>query len=312
MRLVYMGTPDIAVPALEALIEAGHDVAAVVTQPDRAQGRHKELVPPPVKAAALAHGIPVLQPEKASDPDFIEELRIYKPESIVVMAYGQILKKSLLELPPLGCINIHASLLPKYRGAAPIQAAILAGEEMTGVTTMFMDEGLDTGDMLLKETVNIDEAETAETLEVKLALAGGRLIVRTLDELAAGRLEREKQDDAASTYVKMIRKEEGQIDWNASALDIERRIRAFYPWPGTYSWHNGGRIKIYAAYVMGMAGDAPAGTVVSAADGRIIVACGEGALNITSLQSEGKKRMDAADFLRGYRLSAGDRFTGKE
>ncbi|MBQ7248365.1 MAG: methionyl-tRNA formyltransferase [Lachnospiraceae bacterium] len=312
MRLVYMGTPDIAVPALEALIEAGHDVAAVVTQPDRAQGRHKELVPPPVKAAALAHGIPVLQPEKASDPDFIEELRIYKPESIVVMAYGQILKKSLLELPPLGCINIHASLLPKYRGAAPIQAAILAGEEMTGVTTMFMDEGLDTGDMLLKETVNIDEAETAETLEVKLALAGGRLIVRTLDELAAGRLEREKQDDAASTYVKMIRKEEGQIDWNASALDIERRIRAFYPWPGTYTWHNGGRIKIYAAYVMGMAGDAPAGTVVSAADGRIIVACGEGALNITSLQSEGKKRMDAADFLRGYRLSAGDRFTGKE
>ncbi len=312
MRLVYMGTPDIAVPALEALIEAGHDVAAVVTQPDRAQGRHKELVPPPVKAAALAHGIPVLQPEKASDPDFIEELRIYEPELIVVMAYGQILKKSLLELPPLGCINIHASLLPKYRGAAPIQAAILAGEELTGVTTMYMDEGLDTGDMLLKETVNIDEAETAETLEVKLALAGGRLIVRTLDELAASRLEREKQDDAASTYVKMIRKEEGQIDWNASALDIERRIRAFYPWPGTYTWHNGGRIKIYAADVMGMAGDAPAGTVVSAADGRIIVACGEGALNITSLQSEGRKRMDAADFLRGYRLSAGDRFTGKE
>ena len=312
MRLVYMGTPDIAVPALEALIEAGHDVAAVVTQPDRAQGRHKELVPPPVKAAALAHGIPVLQPEKASDPDFIEELRIYEPELIVVMAYGQILKKSLLELPPLGCINIHASLLPKYRGAAPIQAAILAGEELTGVTTMYMDEGLDTGDMLLKETVNIDEAETAETLEVKLALAGGRLIVRTLDELAASRLEREKQDDAASTYVKMIRKEEGQIDWNASALDIERRIRAFYPWPGTYTWHNGGRIKIYAADVMGMAGDAPAGTVVSAADGRIIVACGEGALNITSLQSEDRKRMDAADFLRGYRLSAGDRFTGKE
>ena len=312
MRLVYMGTPDIAVPALEALIEAGHDVAAVVTQPDRAQGRHKELVPPPVKAAALAHNIPVLQPEKASAPDFIEELRKYEPELIIVMAYGQILKKTLLELPPLGCINIHASLLPKYRGAAPISAVILAGEEKTGVTTMYMDEGLDTGDMLLKEVVDIADDETAQSLETKIAAIGGSLIVKTLDSLQAGTLVREKQNDKEATYVKMIRKEEGQIDWTASAVDIERRIRAFYPWPGTYTWHNGGRIKIYAADVMGIAGSVPAGTVVSAAGGRIIVACGEGALSITSLQSEGKKRMDAADFLRGYRLSAGDRFTGKE
>lgn len=306
MRIVYMGTPEIAVPALEAIIEAGHEVAAVVTQPDRPKGRKAELVPPPVKAAALERGIPVLQPEKASRPESVEAIAAYRPELIVVMAYGQILRSNLLELPPLGCINIHASLLPRLRGAAPIAGAILAGETVTGVTTMYMDEGLDTGDMLLREEVEMNADETAESLEGKLAAAGARTIVRTLDELAAGTLKREKQDESKATYIKMIKKEEGLIDWSLGAVDIERRIRAYYPWPGTYTTHKGGRLKIFAARVLGASGGAAPGTVLLAGDGRLVVACGEGALDITSLQSEGKKRMNTPDFLRGYRIGAGE------
>ena len=306
MRIVYMGTPDIAVPAMESLIEAGHDVVAAVTQPDRAQGRHKELVASPVKEAALAHGIEVLQPEKARDAAFIDLLRGINPDLIVVMAYGQILTKELLDVPRLGCINIHASLLPRYRGAAPISAVILAGESQTGVTTMYMDEGLDTGDMLLKAVIDIAPDETTDTLEKKVASVGGELITETLRQLEAGTLTRIKQDDSQANYIRMIKKEEGHINWSEDAAAIERRIRAFYPWPGTFALHNGSRIKIYGAKVTSDSASEAPGTVAETGEGGITVACGNGSLIITDLQAEGKKRMNAADFLRGYKLCKGD------
>ena len=307
MKIIYMGTPEIAVPALLKIIEAGHKVLCAVTQPDRAKGRHKELIACPVKQAASEHGIPVLQPEKARDEAFIEQLKTYEPDVIVVMAYGQILTKALLDIPRFGCINIHASLLPKYRGAAPLNAVILNGEIETGVTTMFMDEGLDTGDMLLKAAVAIDPKETTETLEPKIASIGGELIIDTLNRLEQGTLERIPQNDADSTYVRMMKKEEGLIDWTQDAAAIERRIRAFYPWPGTYTNHEGHRIKIYDADVVsGDYFDFAPGTIIDLGKDFILVACGNDALKLNDLQAEGKKRMLAADFLRGYKLSKGD------
>ena len=307
MRIIYMGTPQIAVPALESIIDAGYEVVAAVTQPDRAKGRHKELVACPVKEAAAAHAIPVLQPEKARDEAFIEKLRLLRPDLIVVMAYGQILTKALLDVPRLGCINIHASLLPMYRGAAPISAVILNGEKETGITTMYMDEGLDTGDMLLKEKIAIDPKETTQTLEEKIAAAGGPLIVRTLRQLEAGTLTRIPQSGETS-YIKMIKKEEGEINWNEDAVAIERRVRAFYPWPGTYTRINGLSLKVYAADVTDAAQieGCAAGTVISADKCGIKVACGKGFLLVTDLQLEGKKRMNAADFLRGYKVEPGE------
>ena len=307
MRIVFMGTPDFSVPALKALVEAGHEVAAVVTQPDRPRGRGKELQMTPVKVQALAYGIPVYQPEKVKDPAFVEILRNLQPEVIVVIAFGQILSRDILDLPPYGCINIHASLLPKYRGAAPIQWAVIDGEKETGVTTMMMDVGLDTGDMLEKTIIPLDPKETGGSLFDKLSQAGGPLILSTLEKLKAGTAVRTPQTDEDSTYAKMLTKSLGQIDWSMEAAAIERLIRGLNPWPSAYTFVHGKTLKIWDADVLKESSDGAApGPIIRTDPHSLIVAAGEALLSIRELQLEGKKRMDAETFLRGYTIEKGE------
>ena len=250
MRIVFMGTPDFSVPALRALVEAGHEVAAVVTQPDKPKGRGKEVQMTPVKQAALEYKLPVYQPVKVKTPEFTAVLRELAPQVIVVIAFGQILSKEILEIPPLGCINIHASLLPKYRGAAPIQWCVIDGEKESGVTTMMMDVGLDTGDMLEKAVVPIEEKETGGSLHDKLSLAGGSLILSTLEKLENGTLVRTPQRDEDSCYAKMLTKSLGDIDWSMPAVSIERLIRGLNPWPSAYTKWNGKTVKLWSADVL--------------------------------------------------------------
>lgn len=307
MRIVFMGTPDFSVPALKALVEAGHEVAAVVTQPDRPRGRGKELQMTPVKVQALAYGIPVYQPEKVKDPAFVEILRNLQPEVIVVIAFGQILSRDILDLPPYGCINIHASLLPKYRGAAPIQWAVIDGEKETGVTTMMMDVGLDTGDMLEKTVIPLDPKETGGSLFDKLSQAGGPLILSTLEKLKAGTAVRTPQTDEDSTYAKMLTKSLGQIDWSMEAAAIERLIRGLNPWPSAYTFVHGKTLKIWDADVLKESSDGAApGQIIRTDPHSLIVAAGEALLSIRELQLEGKKRMDVETFLRGYTIEKGE------
>lgn len=307
MRIVFMGTPDFSVPALKALVEAGHEVAAVVTQPDRPRGRGKELQMTPVKVQALAYGIPVYQPEKVKDPAFVEILRNLQPEVIVVIAFGQILSRDILDLPPYGCINIHASLLPKYRGAAPIQWAVIDGEKETGVTTMMMDVGLDTGDMLEKTVIPLDPKETGGSLFDKLSQAGSPLILSTLEKLKAGTAVRTPQTDEDSTYAKMLTKSLGQIDWSMEAAAIERLIRGLNPWPSAYTFVHGKTLKIWDADVLKESSDGAApGQIIRTDPHSLIVAAGEALLSIRELQLEGKKRMDVETFLRGYTIEKGE------
>lgn len=307
MRIVFMGTPDFSVPALKALVEAGHEVAAVVTQPDRPRGRGKELQMTPVKVQALAYGIPVYQPEKVKDPAFVEILRNLQPEVIVVIAFGQILSRDILDLPPYGCINIHASLLPKYRGAAPIQWAVIDGEKETGVTTMMMDVGLDTGDMLERTVIPLDPKETGGSLFDKLSQAGGPLILSTLEKLKAGTAVRTPQTDEDSTYAKMLTKSLGQIDWSMEAAAIERLIRGLNPWPSAYTFVHGKTLKIWDADVLKESSDGAApGQIIRTDPHSLIVAAGEALLSIRELQLEGKKRMDVETFLRGYTIEKGE------
>ena len=307
MRIVFMGTPDFSVPALKALVEAGHEVAAVVTQPDRPRGRGKELQMTPVKVQALAYGIPVYQPEKVKDPAFVEILRNLQPEVIVVIAFGQILSRDILDLPPYGCINIHASLLPKYRGAAPIQWPVIDGEKETGVTTMMMDVGLDTGDMLEKTIIPLDPKETGGSLFDKLSQAGGPLILSTLEKLKAGTAVRTPQTDEDSTYAKMLTKSLGQIDWSMEAAAIERLIRGLNPWPSAYTFVHGKTLKIWDADVLKESSDGAApGQIIRTDPHSLIVAAGEALLSIRELQLEGKKRMDVETFLRGYTIEKGE------
>lgn len=307
MRIVFMGTPDFSVPALKALVEVGHEVVAVVTQPDRPRGRGKELQMTPVKVQALAYGIPVYQPEKVKDPAFVEILRNLQPEVIVVIAFGQILSRDILDLPPYGCINIHASLLPKYRGAAPIQWAVIDGEKETGVTTMMMDVGLDTGDMLEKTVIPLDPKETGGSLFDKLSQAGGPLILSTLEKLKAGTAVRTPQTDEDSTYAKMLTKSLGQIDWSMEAAAIERLIRGLNPWPSAYTFVHGKTLKIWDADVLKESSDGAApGQIIRTDPHSLIVAAGEALLSIRELQLEGKKRMDVETFLRGYTIEKGE------
>lgn len=314
MRIVFMGTPDFSVPALRALVEAGHEVAAVVTQPDKPKGRGKEVQMTPVKQAALEYEIPVYQPAKVKTPEFTAVLRELAPQVIVVIAFGQILSKEILEIPPLGCINIHASLLPKYRGAAPIQWCVIDGERESGVTTMMMDVGLDTGDMLEKTVVPIEEKETGGSLHDKLSLAGGKLILSTLEKLENGTLVRTPQKDEDSCYAKMLTKSLGDIDWAMPAVSIERLIRGLNPWPSAYTKWNGKTVKLWAADVLETLPEMEEGQAlkpgqVAVSDGRrLIVAAGEGFLSIRELQLEGKKRMDVEAFLRGYKIEPGQYF----
>lgn len=307
MKVIFMGTPDFSVGTLEALIEAGHEVALVVTQPDKPKGRGGKMQYTPVKEVAVAHNIPVYQPKRIREPECIEELRKYNADIMVVIAFGQILPKEILEMTPYGCVNVHASLLPSYRGAAPIQWAVINGEKVSGVTTMQMNEGLDTGDMLLKVEIPLDEKETGGRLHDKLAEAGARLCVETLDALKAGTVTPEKQGDSPTAYAKMLDKHMGKIDWKMSAKEIERLIRGLNPWPSAYTrWNENDKgMKIWEAEVAEGQTDKVAGTVVEVAKDGFFVQTGDGLLKITALQIPGKKRMDAAAFLRGYQMETG-------
>lgn len=311
MRVVFMGTPDFAVGTLEALIEAGHEVIGVVTQPDKPKGRGKTLMPTPVKEVALRHQIPVYQPKKVREEEFTETLKKLSLDVIVVAAFGQIITKEILEIPRFGCINVHASLLPAYRGAAPIQWAVINGEKESGVTIMQMDEGLDTGDMIDKVVVPLAEDETGGSLFDKLSQAGARLCVKVLKDLEEGKAVREKQPEESTTaYASMISKKMGEINWKDSAKSIEQLIRGLNPWPSAYTFLNGKNLKIWKAEAdMTQAEKNIPGTVVRADEEGICVACGTGRLILKEVQLEGKKRMDSASFLRGCKVEPGTRLT---
>lgn len=314
MKIIFMGTPDFAVGALEALIQAGHEIAAVVTQPDKARGRSGQPQFPPVKECALAHGVPVMQPRRVKAPEAVEELRRYEADVYIVAAFGQILSQEILDMPERGCLNIHASLLPRYRGASPIQHAIIDGETETGVTIMQMDAGIDTGDMLYKKKIPVAADDTYETLHDKLAVLGGEAIVEALSLLEAGKLVPEKQNDSDSCHAPLIDKRMGLVDFSKDAFVLDRQIRGMNPWPSAYTYYKGKQLKIWRAAPVAETpawegqenAPVPAGTVILVTKDCIKVACGRNALCIYELQLEGKKRMDAHDFLLGVKVKAGD------
>lgn len=319
MKVVFMGTPDFAVGALEAIIEAGHQVTAVVTQPDKPRGRGKEVQMTPVKMCALSHGIPVFQPVRIKDAESVNVLRGYGADIFVVAAFGQILSEEILNMPKFGCVNIHASLLPKYRGAAPIQWAIINGDRLTGITIMQMDKGVDTGDMLMKTEVTIDPKETGDSLHDKLAGAGAKLIVEALSRIESGDVTPVRQNEAESSHVGMLHKSMGRIDWKKNAETLDRLIRGLISWPGAATVYRGKTLKIWeeeavreeelrgkneAAYAG--SGSAEPGTVILVERDAFYVQTGEGVLRISAVQPEGKKRMAVKDFLLGYPIRAGE------
>ncbi|RRF96196.1 MAG: methionyl-tRNA formyltransferase [Lachnospiraceae bacterium] len=316
MRVIFMGTPDFAVPILDGLAAAGHRIVLVVTQPDKARGRGRKVTYSPVKEWAVEHNVPTYQPERIRNPESIEAVNNIPAEVGVVAAFGQILPKEILDHPKYGCVNVHASLLPKYRGAAPIQWSILNGDEYTGVTTMQMGPGLDDGDILLQEKVKIADDDTGGSLFDKLADVGASLLVKTLEGLENGEITPIPQNDAESTHVGMIRKDMGKLDFSIDASVLERHVRGLYPWPGTYTYFEGKSLKVYRASVIGEAEltpdekNAAIGTIVrisTEGDGSIAVRCSSGALSISALQLEGKKRMSAAAFLNGHPIETGMR-----
>ena len=305
IRTVFMGTPEFALPTLEGLIATGLPVIGVYTQPDRPSGRGKLLTPPPVKQLATAQGIPLFQPPRLRLPEVVAELQALAPDLIVVVAYGQILPKSVLDIPRYGCINVHASLLPKYRGAAPINHAIMAGESETGVTTMYMDVGLDTGDMLVKRTIMIGPNETAGELHDRLAQLGREAMLATLEHLCAGTLVREQQDDTLTCYAPLLRKEQGLIDWSRSAIELHNQVRGLDPWPGAYTLLAGDPLKLGRTVPLQELHAVAPGTVLSADATGLRIACGKGVLNVGELQLPGRKRLPTAEFLRGCALAVG-------
>lgn len=306
MKVIFMGTPDFSVGTLQELVDAGHEVVLAVTQPDKPKGRGKEMQFTPVKECALQHGIPVYQPRRIREPECIEELRKYEADIMVVVAFGQILPKEILEMTKYGCVNVHASLLPKYRGAAPIQWSIIDGEEVTGVTTMQMNEGLDTGDMLLKVEIPIEEKETGGSLHDKLAAAGAKLCVETLEGLKAGNITPIPQGETTTSYAKMLDKQLGNIDWSKSAVEIERLIRGLNPWPSAYTDWSGKVMKIWDAKVVHDAGEGNPGAIIKVEKEAFYVQTGNGLLKVLELQIPGKKRMDVGAFLRGYQVKEGE------
>ena len=306
MRIVFMGTPEFAVPSLKALIEAGYEVVGVVTQPDRPVGRKKTLTPPPVKVVALEHNIPVLQFERIRRPEGREALEALQPELFVTAAFGQILSQKVLDIPKYGTINVHASLLPEYRGSAPINWCIVSGEKKAGVTTMMTDIGIDTGDMLLRDEVEIGENETAEELTERLAVLGAGTLIRTLKALEDGTLVRMPQEEEKSSYQPMLTREMGEMDWNKSAQQLHDLVRGLYPWPGAYTGMEGGVLKVWVSRVSELTTDAAPGTIVkSSAKEGLFVACGQGVLQIVEMQAPGSKRMNARDYLRGKPMQEG-------
>lgn len=306
MKVIFMGTPDFSVGTLEALVLAGHEVVLAVTQPDKPKGRGKEMQFTPVKECALKYDIPVFQPRRVREAGCIEKLREYNADIIVVVAFGQILPKEILEMTTYGCVNVHASLLPKYRGAAPIQWAIIDGEKETGVTTMQMDEGLDTGDMLLKTVIPIEEKETGGSLHDKLAAAGAKLCVETLEALQHKTVTSISQGETTTSYAKMLDKQLGDIDWEQDAVAIERLIRGLNPWPSAYTNWNGKVMKIWDADVEEGESKEKPGTIVKVEKNGFYVQTGKGLLVVRELQIPGKKKMDAGAFLRGYQVKEGE------
>ena len=312
MDIIFMGTPDLGATVFEKLVESNHNILAAVTQPDKPFGRGKKIKYSPVKELALEHNIPVLQPNKATEEDFIQELKNYLPDLIVVAAYGQILPESIINLPKFGCINVHTSLLPKYRGASPIQWAIMNGDDKTGVTIMHMDATLDTGDIIIQKEVLIDKKETADTLHDKLAIYGGNLVLEAIKLIDEEQPPREKQDESKASYVKTINKSEGNIDFNESAIKIERKIRGLNPWPSAYTFLNGQNLKVWQAdvlenqveqgkaYKQGIPGE-----IVDIIDNALVVKTGDGYLKLLEIQLAGKKKMKVADFLRGNKTTVG-------
>ncbi len=303
MKIIFMGTPDFAAASLEALIASRHEIQAVVTQPDKPKGRKGELTPSPVKVIAKREGIKVYQPLKVRDEEFVKTLRAYNPDVMVVVAFGQIIPLSILKMPKYGCVNIHGSLLPKYRGAAPIQWAVLDGEKETGITTILMDEGIDTGDILLKKTIQIDADETSGSLFDKLMALGAKTILETLDELEKGNLTPTKQGESPTAYAKMLTKAMGLIDFTKSAKELDCFVRGMNPWPSAYTLLAGKTLKLWK--VRAVEGGGKAGSVIEIGKESFTIACGEGAIEVLEVQLEGKKRMSAGDFLKGSTLNIG-------
>lgn len=307
MRVVFMGTPEFAVPCLQKLLDCGHEVTGVFTQPDKPQGRKMILTPPPVKELALANNIPVYQPLKMRDGTALEMLREADPELAIVVAYGKILPKEILDYPKYGCINIHASLLPKLRGAGPIQWSVINGFEKTGVTSMQMDEGLDTGDMLISREIEIGENDTAGDMHDKLSVLGAEVLEETINALLEGTLKPEKQNHDEFTYAPMLSKELSPIDWNAPAQEVHNKIRGLCPWPSATAVFGGKKVKVHKSILVDDAGKS-AGEVVANGN-RLVVTCGDGkCIEILNLQAEGKKAMSAADYMRGNPVNLGDKF----
>jgi methionyl-tRNA formyltransferase len=307
MRIVFMGTPTFAVPSLEALLQSEDTVVGVVTQPDKPKGRGRMLATSPIKQLAEKAGVPILQPLKMKDPAFLDALRAWQPDLIAVTAFGRILPQVILDLPPKGCVNVHGSLLPKYRGAGPIQWAIINGEDETGITTMLMDAGMDTGAMLLQERVPTDPEDTAGSLSEKLAKVGGLLLVETIRRLKAGTLTPRQQDDSEATMAPLLEKEIGQIDWKSAATEIANRVRGLSPWPGAFTYVDQERWTIWKAKALADSSTAEPGTAVAVTKEAIYIATGRGLLAITELQPANSRRMTVQQYLAGHRLRPGFR-----
>lgn len=305
MKIVFMGTPEFAVPCLQKIIDEGHEVLAVVTQPDKPKGRGKKLAMPPVKELALKYNIDVYQPLKAREESFVEKLKEINPELIVVVAFGQILPKSILDIPKFGCVNVHASLLPKYRGAAPLNWVIINGEEKTGVTTMYMDVGLDTGDMILKSEIPLDDEITAGELHDKMMVQGAEVLKDTIDLISKGEAPREKQNDEETCYSPIMDKSLGNIDWSKSATDIHNLIRGVNPWPSAYTTYDKQTMKIWKTKVLDKLSEKTPGTILSVDKDGIEVSTGDKVLQISEIQMSGKKRMIVSEYIKGNDISTG-------
>ncbi|MCE9675563.1 methionyl-tRNA formyltransferase [Paraclostridium bifermentans] len=303
MKIVFMGTPEFAVPCLQKIIDEGHEVVAVVTQPDKPKGRGKKLAMPPVKELALKYDIPVYQPLKAREESFVDTLKEMNPELIVVVAFGQILPKSILDIPKYGCVNVHASLLPRYRGAAPLNWVIINGEEKTGVTTMYMDEGLDTGDMILKSEIPLDDEITAGELHDKMMIDGAKVLKETIDLIEKGEAPREKQSNEDTCYSPIMNKSLGNIDWKKSAIDIHNLVRGINPWPSAYTTYEGQTMKIWKTKVIDKNSDKDPGTIISVDKEGINVSTSEGILQIKEIQMAGKKRMEVPEYIKGNNIN---------
>lgn len=307
-RIVFMGTPDFAVPVLETLVRSPYEVVGVVTQPDKPKGRKQVLTPPPVKDAAVRHGIPVLQPERLRQPEAVEAVLAWRPDLIVTAAYGQLVPAELLRAPRYGCVNVHASLLPKYRGGAPIHWAIIRGEKETGVTLMYMTERLDAGDIIAQRVVPIYEDDTVGSLHDRLKEAGACLLEETLPALLSGTVQAVPQDDSRATYAPNIRREDERIDWHRPAVDVYNLVRGLNPWPGAYTVFHGEQWKIWQVKPVDIRHDKPPGTVIEVTPSTAVVACGDRAVELVEVQPAGKMRMMMADYLRGRNIRPGDRF----